>query len=80
MKMPRDLSGRSLADGLCRYWDYRQVHQAGSHIILETESPQHQRISVPAHAELRVGTLNSLLKLVAEHKGVSRDKILNSIL
>jgi predicted RNA binding protein YcfA (HicA-like mRNA interferase family) len=80
MKTPRDLSGRSLADGLCRHWDYRQVHRAGSHIILQTEIPGHQRISIPAHDALRVGTLNSLLKLVAEHRGVSRDKILNSIL
>jgi len=80
MRTPRDLSGRSLADGLCRHWDYRRVHQAGSHIILQTETPEHQRISVPAHGALRVGTLNALLKLVAEHKGVSRDKILDSIL
>ena len=80
MKTPRDLSGRALADGLCRYWDYREVHQAGSHIILQTESPGHQRISIPAHGALRVGTLNALLKLVAEHKLVSRDKILNAIL
>jgi predicted RNA binding protein YcfA (HicA-like mRNA interferase family) len=80
MKTPRDLSGRSLADGLCRHWDYRQVHQSGSHIILQTEDPSHQRISIPAHDALRVGTLNSLLKLVAEHKRVSRDKILQSIL
>jgi hypothetical protein len=80
MKTPRDLSGRSLADGLCRYWDYRQIHQAGSHIVLQTEMPGHQRISIPAHDALRIGTLNALLKLVAEHKRVGRDKILNSIL
>jgi predicted RNA binding protein YcfA (HicA-like mRNA interferase family) len=79
MKTPRDLSGRSLADGLCRHWGYRQVHQAGSHIILQTEVPEHQRISIPAHDALRVGTLNALLKLIAEHKGVRREKILNSI-
>jgi len=22
-------------------WDYRRIHQTGSHIILETESPAH---------------------------------------
>src|SRR2546428_4706501 len=39
MKSPRDLSGRELADGLCRHWDYLEVHQTGSHIILQTETP-----------------------------------------
>lgn len=37
MKIPRDLSGRELADGLCRHWAYRKVSQTGSHIILQTE-------------------------------------------
>jgi hypothetical protein len=27
---------------LCRDWDYRQVHQEGSHIILQTGTPGHQ--------------------------------------
>jgi len=38
MKSPRDLSGRELADILCRNWDYRKIIQVGSHIVLETET------------------------------------------
>lgn len=34
MKLPRDLSGSELAKRLCRVWEYEQVHQVGSHIIL----------------------------------------------
>jgi predicted RNA binding protein YcfA (HicA-like mRNA interferase family) len=79
MKTPRDLSGRELARTLCRRWDYREVHQTGSHIILQTETPEHQRIPVPAHKTLRVGTLNAILRLVATHKGVSREEVLNSL-
>lgn len=79
MKLPRDLSGSELADTLCRSWGYRQVHQAGSHLILQTEEPHSQRIAIPAHAALRVGTLNSILKAVASHKGVTREEILQSI-
>jgi len=79
MKSPRDLSGRELADGLCRHWDYREVHQTGSHIILQTETPRHQRIPIPAHKPLRVGTLNAILRLVANHKGVPREEILRSL-
>jgi len=46
MKVPRDLSGSHLADTLCRRWRYTIVHQVGSHIILETSEPFHQRISI----------------------------------
>ena len=49
MKLPRDLSGEALVKVLCRKWDYQQVHQVGSHVILETEDPAHQRISIPIH-------------------------------
>jgi predicted RNA binding protein YcfA (HicA-like mRNA interferase family) len=79
MRIPRDLSGRDLADALCRNWGYRIVHQQGSHIVLETQGPSHQRIAVPAHRNLRVGTLNSILRAVSKHKGVERHKVLESI-
>lgn len=80
MKLPRDLSGERLATVLCRRWDYKRVHQVGSHIVLETENPAHQRISVPAHRALTVGTLGNILRAVASHKGVSREDLLKSIL
>ena len=79
MKTPRDLSGRRLAAGLCRRWDYRKTNQVGSHMVLETETPTHQRISIPEHESVKVGTLTSILRAVASHKGVTREKILESI-
>jgi predicted RNA binding protein YcfA (HicA-like mRNA interferase family) len=79
MKSPRDLSGRKLADALCKSWSYREVGQTGSHIILQTEQPSHQRIPIPAHKTLRIGTLNAILRLVATHKAVSRQQILDTI-
>ena len=79
MKLPRDLAGRELVQALCKHWDYSIVHQAGSHIILQTETPAHQRIPVPDHHPLRIGTLNAILRLVAEHKRVSREVILDTV-
>ena len=79
MKLPRDLSGRQLADGLCRKWGYREAHQMGSHIVLETEQPKPQRIAIPAHKTLKVGTLNAILRAVSSHKGTSKQEILDSI-
>jgi predicted RNA binding protein YcfA (HicA-like mRNA interferase family) len=80
MKLPRDLSGRDLADGLCRRWGYQKTHQVGSHMVLETEIPTHQRISIPAHTHINIGTLNNILRSVAAHKGVTREELLRSIL
>lgn len=79
MKLPRDLSGAELAKCLCRSWDYRQVHQVGSHLILQTETPSPHRIAVPAHSPLRIGTLNAILRDVAGHKQVGRQEILDSL-
>jgi predicted RNA binding protein YcfA (HicA-like mRNA interferase family) len=79
MKIPRDLSGRDLVHGLCRNWGYRIIHQEGSHVVLETGEPSHQRLAVPAHKTLRVGTLNAILRAVANHKRVERQTILESL-
>ncbi len=76
MRIPRDVSGARLADILCRKWAYVRVHQVGSHIILETEQPAHHRIAIPDHDPLRLGTFSSILRTVAQHKGVERDSII----
>ena len=79
MKIPRDVSGAHLADTLCRRWRYVKVHRVGSRIILETSEPTHQRIAVPSHYPLRIGTFSSILRTVAEHKGVQRDEIIATL-
>jgi predicted RNA binding protein YcfA (HicA-like mRNA interferase family) len=79
MKLPRDLDGAELVGVLCRDWGYRMVHQEGSHLVLETSVPAHQRISVPNHNPLRVGTLNAILRAVARHKGIHRHELLDSL-
>jgi predicted RNA binding protein YcfA (HicA-like mRNA interferase family) len=79
MKVPRNLSGEELAATLCRHWGYERVHQNGSHIVLETLDPFQHRVAVPAHKELRIGTLNSILREIARHKNVERQSILNSL-
>ena len=76
MKLPRDLSGAELIDILCKHHGYVRVHQEGSHVILQTESPRHHRLSVPNHNPLRIGTLNSILRAVAAVKGLEKDEVL----
>jgi len=79
MKIPRDLSGKQLVAALCRDWGYVRVHQVGSHIVLETQEPTRHRVAVPEHKALRIGTLNGILRVVANHKGVDRQAILDSV-
>jgi predicted RNA binding protein YcfA (HicA-like mRNA interferase family) len=76
MKLPRDLSGAELIQILCRHFGYRRVNQEGSHVILQTESPEHHRLAVPDHKTLRLGTLNSILRAVARVKGIEKEYIL----
>ncbi len=78
MRLPPDLSGKRLADVLCRTWGYRIVRQEGSHMVLETDQPSHQRIAIPAHKNLRLGTLSGILSSVARHKNVDRQDLLKS--
>jgi len=79
MKLPRNVSGSHFADVLCRRWQYTKVHQVGSHIILETSESAYQRLAVPAHDPLRLGTLSSILRAVARHKGVPRDALIRTL-
>lgn len=62
-----------------RRWDYRELHQTGSHILLRTETPSGQSLPIPAHKPLRVGTLNAILRMVSEHKDVPRELLLREL-
>jgi predicted RNA binding protein YcfA (HicA-like mRNA interferase family) len=77
MKIPRDLSGREVAATLVKKLGYRIVHEKGSHIVLETDEPSHQRIAIPDHRSLRLGTLNAILRTVAAHKHVEKERIVS---
>ncbi len=73
MKLPRDYSGELLAQALCREFGYERVHQVGSHNILQTETPSHHRLTVPAHADLRIGSLNVIRERQIDSVLVQRD-------
>jgi predicted RNA binding protein YcfA (HicA-like mRNA interferase family) len=77
MRIPRGLSGREVAATLVRKLNYRLVHERGSHIVLETDKPSHQRIAIPDHKSLRLGTLNAIFRTVASHKHIEKDEIIS---
>ncbi len=79
MRIPKDIHGRDFANHLIRRWDFVELRQGGSHIILRTQTPSGKTISIPAHKPLRPGTFRDVLKDVAEHKGVSPEVVLEKL-
>ncbi len=79
MKIPRNVYGRELADHLIRHWEYREMPQKDSHIILRTETPSGQTMPIPAHKPLKPGTLAAILRLISAHKQVDRAEILKGL-
>lgn len=75
MKLPRDLSGGAVARLLERHYGYRVARTKGSHMTLELAvSGRVHHVTVPRHADIRVGTLNAIIADVAEfHFVTSRD-------
>lgn len=76
MKLPRDISGRDFASRLARL-GYGVDHQTGSHIRLTTTRDGEHHITVPAHDPLKVGMLNAILRVVAEHHKIPRKELLS---
>lgn len=77
MKLPRDLSGDDLIRAL-RKFGYQTTRQTGSHVrITSTLRGSEHHVTVPAHRQLRVGTLSEILGDVANYLAISRDELLN---
>lgn len=78
MKLPRDITGQQLAKAL-ETLGYQIDRQTGSHIRLTTYENGEHHVTVPEHRPIKVGTLNAILKAVAEHFGISRDDVLSQL-
>jgi len=78
MKLPRDLDGEKLAK-LLRKFGYKITRQTGSHMRLTTHLNGEHHITIPKHRPLKLGTLNSILKDVAEHLGMSKKELMEEL-
>ncbi len=75
MKLPRNETGRNLSKKLKKY-GYEQTRQSGSHIRLSRkEGTETHHITIPDHKPLRVGTLSSILRDIAQHLGKSKETL-----
>jgi predicted RNA binding protein YcfA (HicA-like mRNA interferase family) len=78
LRLPRDLSGEEPAVLLGRY-GYEVTRQTGSHVRLTTTQGGEHHITIPRHESLRVGTLNAILRDVAEHLDIPRHTLLAAL-
>ncbi len=78
MKLPRDESGESLIKRLTKL-GYSVTRQSSSHIRLTTYEEGEHHITIPAHKNIKVGTLNSILMDVAGHFKITKDELIKKI-
>jgi len=78
VKTPRDVCGPDLAKAL-RVLGYEKVRQDGSHIRLTTNVDGQFHVTVPNHDPIKVGTLRSIIKLVAEHHSITPEDLLDQL-
>lgn len=78
MRLPRDISGRELVAALRRV-GYLVTRQTGSHIRLTRSADVEHHVTVPDHSPIKLGTLNGILRDVAEHVGMTRDELLDHL-
>ncbi len=78
MKLPREVSGQELAKRLEKY-GYRVTRQTGSHMRLSTTLPGEHHLTIPAHKQLKVGTLSSILSDIAAHLKMDKSDLIESL-
>lgn len=78
MRSPRDLSGKDLIK-LLKFYEYQVVSQKGSHIKITTQKKGEHHLAIPNHDPIKIGTLNGILRQVAEHLGKNTDDVFNEL-
>jgi len=79
LKLPRDTGGHELAFLLRRY-GYQITRQTGSHLRLTSSlKGSEHHLTIPAHKQLRVGTLNALLTDIASYLEMDRAKLVEEL-
>ncbi|MXX69629.1 MAG: addiction module toxin, HicA family [Gemmatimonadales bacterium] len=78
MRLPRDVSAAALQTALRRL-GYEVVRQRGSHLRITTEVGGEHHEVIPNHNPIRVKTLSSILKSIAQHHDMSVEQLLRKL-
>ena len=78
MRSPRDLSGKDLIK-LLKFYEYQVVSQKGSHIKITTKQNGEHHLAIPNHDPIKTGTLNAILRQVADHLGKNKEDVFKDL-
>ena len=78
MRLPRDVSATDLVKALGAL-GYQVTRQKGSHLRITTLQGGERHEVVPNHHPIKVGTLHSILKSVADHHALSMERLLQDL-
>lgn len=78
MRLPRNVSGKQLALALSRL-GYAKARQEGSHITCTTFVGGEHHVYIPDHSPVKVGTLQAILKDVAQHFAIDVAELLKRL-
>ncbi len=76
MKLPRDLNGDEPVK-LLEHLGYRVTRQTGSHMRLTSATSPEHHITIPRHAHLKTGTLESILREISEQVGLTKEEVIS---
>jgi len=76
--LPRDVSADTLVKTL-RQLGYAVTRQKGSHVRVTTQLGGEHHEVIPHHDPIRVGTLHSILKSVAQHHQMSIEELVRRL-
>jgi predicted RNA binding protein YcfA (HicA-like mRNA interferase family) len=78
MRIPRDLGGLELVKLLGKY-GFRMTRQTGSHIRLTSDIKGVYHLTIPRHKPLKIGTLNNILRDVAEYLEIDKQDLIKGL-
>lgn len=79
MKLPRDVGGDQLIRALRRF-GYEITRQTGSHVRVTSKlKGVEHHVTIPAHKQLRVGTLSEILGDIANYLDLTRDELIQQL-
>ena len=78
MKLPRNVTGAALQTSLLRL-GYEATRQRGSHVRMTTQVNGEHHEVIPQHNPIRVKTLSSILKNIAQHHKMSVEELLREL-
>jgi len=79
LRLPRDVSGEELVRSLRRL-GYEVTRQTGGHIRLTARFKETEHhVTIPAHKQLKIGTLAEILGDVASYLNLTREELIQKL-